>query len=273
MNFFRFTSLFIASFSLSPAVAQIFNPDPVFDCTEPNFRVIYTACSAGDYSQCCAVGTSCCAGGCCDLTSTCLNVGTSNEVCCEATDPNFCGYYKGSGTTPPYAVQSVACTGSDGLSSYYCPPGATCDSFTDSCIGGSSGGGGNSIAPPAASSSSSPAPSPSPSPIQSPVPSPEPETSETPIASPPPQSQSSMNPEVNSTPTPQISVATVTVQQSSTAQGNTPVNTPTGGNNQETPQATVTVTSAPKNDALRGKSTKGFLSKLFAFFAISLLVL
>ena len=31
---------------------------------------------------------------------------------------------------------SVVCTGSNGLSSYKCPPGATCDTRNDSCYGG-----------------------------------------------------------------------------------------------------------------------------------------
>ena len=126
---------------LSLTLAQTVQPDPTFDCSNPNFRVIYTACSAGDYAKCCAAGTSCCAGGCCDLLSNCLNVGTANEACCPADSPDACGQYK-SGTTPPYAVQSIVCEGSDGLSSYFCPPGAQCELDGDTCSGGSGGSGG-----------------------------------------------------------------------------------------------------------------------------------
>src|ERR1700712_5989854 len=144
MASFRFMAL-VPVFQLlffllaSQTIAQKMTPDPTFDCTNPNFRVIYTACSAGDYSSCCAIGTSCCGGGCCDLLSNCLNVGTSNEVCCSATDPTFFGFSNGPGAAPPFAVQDVACTGSDGLSSYYCPPDSTCNSAADSCIPGTSG--------------------------------------------------------------------------------------------------------------------------------------
>ncbi|KAI1324940.1 hypothetical protein F5Y16DRAFT_284912 [Xylariaceae sp. FL0255] len=119
----------IAASLLATAHAQSSKPDPIFDCTNPNYRVIYTACSAGDYEHCCAVGTSCCAGGCCDLESFCVGIGTPQETCCEAGDATNCG-------TGPLPAQSVACTGSDGLSSYYCPPDATCDSDHDTCIGG-----------------------------------------------------------------------------------------------------------------------------------------
>ena len=81
----------VACLFSSLAIAQVVPQDPSFDCTNPNFRVIYTACSAGDYSNCCAVGTDCCAGGCCDLLSVCVGVGTSKETCCDYSDVTNCG--------------------------------------------------------------------------------------------------------------------------------------------------------------------------------------
>jgi hypothetical protein len=77
---------------LSPLInAQAVLPDSVFDCTNPNYQVIYTACKAQDYSHCCAVGTDCCAGGCCDLTSWCVGIGTAKETCCDISDTTLCG--------------------------------------------------------------------------------------------------------------------------------------------------------------------------------------
>jgi hypothetical protein len=72
-------------------VAQTVPNDPTFDCTNSNFQVIYAACKAKDYTQCCALGTDCCAGGCCDLLSSCVGQGTSKETCCDVSDPTLCG--------------------------------------------------------------------------------------------------------------------------------------------------------------------------------------
>ncbi|KAI8627256.1 hypothetical protein F5Y19DRAFT_487226 [Xylariaceae sp. FL1651] len=111
----------------APADAQVVAPSPIFDCSNTNFQVIYTACSAGDYHHCCAVGSDCCAGGCCDLLSWCVGAGTSKETCCDISDVTRCD-------TGPIPQPSVICTGGNGLSSYKCPPGATCNSRDDSCF-------------------------------------------------------------------------------------------------------------------------------------------
>ncbi|KAK0727831.1 hypothetical protein B0T26DRAFT_869019 [Lasiosphaeria miniovina] len=124
----------ISSLLVARSSSQKVPTDPSFDCSNPNFQAIYTACSAGDYTKCCGVGTQCCAGGCCDLLSVCVGVGTSQETCCDYSDVTYCG----TGKAPR---PSVICTGSSGLSSYNCPPGSTCNIHNDSCYvpeGGSS---------------------------------------------------------------------------------------------------------------------------------------
>lgn len=68
---------------LHPSTKRSTAPTPIFES--------YTACHAGDYSQCCAVNTDCCAGGCCPGGSYCVGQGTSNEKCCAGSDSTDCG--------------------------------------------------------------------------------------------------------------------------------------------------------------------------------------
>ncbi|KAK3695477.1 hypothetical protein B0T22DRAFT_108325 [Podospora appendiculata] len=150
----------LASIALGASVSLLFiplsssqqvPPDKSFDCSNTNFQVIYTACAAGDYTNCCAVGTDCCAGGCCDLLSVCVGVGTSKETCCDYSDVTHCG------TGPDQPKPSVVCTGSSGLSSYKCPPGSTCNIHNDSCYPPQGGASSSDSSPqlPSTSSSSS----------------------------------------------------------------------------------------------------------------------
>jgi hypothetical protein len=126
-NLATLTSMILLLCMIPQTSAQALVPNPTFDCTNYVFQVIYTACTEDDFSKCCPVASSCCAGGCCDVYSSCLNVGTADEVCCPVDSEDACGYYQpGTGTQPPWAVQSVICEGSDGLSSFYCPPKSTC---------------------------------------------------------------------------------------------------------------------------------------------------
>ncbi|KIM97176.1 hypothetical protein OIDMADRAFT_32205 [Oidiodendron maius Zn] len=114
--------LFILVLLVSPIAAQVAPLNSTFDCTNLNFRAIYTACHAGDYSQCCAVGTDYCSGGCCLGGSVCVGQGTSNEKCCAVSDPTDCGLVW---------LPDVICEGMDFMSSFACPHGSTCDLFAD----------------------------------------------------------------------------------------------------------------------------------------------
>ena len=135
---------FVVLSSLFICNAQVIPTQPIFNCANPNFQVIYTACSAGDYTKCCAVGSDCCAGGCCTISSWCVGAGTSKEACCDINDPTLCGtgpnvcatfYYREQNLMKrkQLPVPSVVCEGGNGLSSYQCPAGSTCDTNNDSC--------------------------------------------------------------------------------------------------------------------------------------------
>lgn len=67
------------------------SPNPNFDCSNTKFQFSYTSCSAEDRSQCCPIGTPCCAGGCCSQDSHCVGGGTSKEGCCPLTALDRCG--------------------------------------------------------------------------------------------------------------------------------------------------------------------------------------
>ncbi|KAF8849276.1 hypothetical protein BDZ45DRAFT_752924 [Acephala macrosclerotiorum] len=124
--------------------SQSVPPDQTFDCTNPNCQVIYAACTAKDYSKCCALGTDCCAGGCCDLISSYVGQGTSQEQCCDVSDPTLCGTGPAARTLTclvhimlisrdiQLPLQSVLCSGASGLNNYYCPHGSTCNMHDDS---------------------------------------------------------------------------------------------------------------------------------------------
>ena len=82
----RCISLFTVFIPSYLAIAQTVAPYPFHTCAS----AVDTAWG-GNVNQCCADGTSCCAGGCCPLIANCINSGTANEACSPFPDPTACG--------------------------------------------------------------------------------------------------------------------------------------------------------------------------------------
>jgi len=85
-------------------------------------------------SGCCTADT-CCGGGCCGLTATCINPGTANAACCDLSDPTLCGSYTPTTPSTPSAPSSAS-SGPAAPGSTQCTNGPTsyCHAGTDSWI-------------------------------------------------------------------------------------------------------------------------------------------
>lgn len=81
-----FLFLFLAA--TPPTLAQFLEPFPLADCSQGIGLGVFTC---ANQEGCCTGSSICCAGGCCPITSWCLNQGTADEGCCPLSDTNNCG--------------------------------------------------------------------------------------------------------------------------------------------------------------------------------------
>ncbi|KAK4185316.1 hypothetical protein QBC35DRAFT_476469 [Podospora australis] len=110
--------------------ATLESPFPVSDCSR---GVGFITCP--NQPGCCFGGSICCGGGCCGLTSWCVNVGLPNEGCCPLSDPTSCGAAVPSYSLPACPVgpkPDKLCSTAD--DTWYCDYRATCGPRRGQCF-------------------------------------------------------------------------------------------------------------------------------------------
>ena len=145
---FRCFSLLLVFLSITLIVAKTSPPGPTVDCSDPKDQLFRAACKPGDHSQCCGMGTGCCAGGCCNPGDRCVGQGTSEEGCCSISDLDFCGVDPSVSTLTTSPTQGraeqradveqnikpdVPCGVPGFEKTFYCPHGTLCNIEGESC--------------------------------------------------------------------------------------------------------------------------------------------